>query len=104
VGAVDAVGVVVEAAADEVGVAEAGVLVELADGARTSDKVKFTGNGHPPSEDDEPALDEVDEPELVAPAVLFDVDASATDPTPCTRPSATIVEATADWLAAQPVI
>lgn len=77
--AVDEVGVVVGAAVDEAGVVEPGVPVELADGARTRDKVKFTGNGHPLPEDAEPALDE---PEPVAPAVVFDVDASATDPTP----------------------
>lgn len=67
------------AAADEAGVVEPELPVEPADGARTRDKVKFTGNGHPPLEDAEPVLDE---PEVVAPAAAFDVDASATDPTP----------------------
>jgi hypothetical protein len=95
---VDAAGV----AAGVVGVVAAEVAVGLADGARISDKVKVTGNGHPPLDDDEPPLEPV--PDELEPVALLEVEAKATDPTPWTRPSATMVAATADWLAAQPPI
>lgn len=97
--AVDAAGVAV-GVVDKAGVVVAPeVPVEVAEDSRTRDSENVTGNGQPPVDDDE--LDEV-EPEAAAP--LFEVDDSETEPTPWTRPSATIVLATADSVAAQPEI
>ena len=96
VAAVDAVGVAAGVAVDEAGVVAAAVAPVLADDESTRDSANVTGKGHPP--------DGVDELEFPAPVPLSDVEDSETEPTPWTRPSATMVAATADSLAAQPEI
>lgn len=78
----------------EAGVVEPDVAFELADDPRISNSENVTGNGQPPPDDAEP--------EPAAPP--FEVDDNDTEPTPWTRPSATIVAATADCVAAQPEI
>jgi hypothetical protein len=109
--ALDPVGVEAGGVVDEAGVDEAGVddddaagvepplAFELVEDPRISDSENVTGNGQPP-EDDAPA--EADGPELEAPP--SEVDDNDTELTPVTRPSATIVAATADCVAAQPEI
>jgi hypothetical protein len=102
---VDAVGVAAGVVGVEAGVVAPADALELAGDPRTRDSANCTGNGHPPPDDDalepdeggleEDALDEEAAPE---------VEDSETEPTPLTRPSATIVAATADSVAAHPEI
>ena len=95
---VDAAGVAAGVVEVEVGVVAPVVVLVLDGAARSSDSEKDTGNGHPLLEEPEPEEAELE------PAPLFEVEDSATELTPWTRPSATMVAATADWLAAQPEI